>query len=203
MNTPKKATTPNPQEAADTIFTKTWSSVPVSGTATMTFWQWGYCSTSLGAITSTIDNDYNELNTSTPAVVSVTVSDGAVTYGTMSAGTSKSTIDLSDAQTVTNNGGVAEDFSIKGQDGSGGGCTWTLGSSAGTDQYVHSYCNATDLTCTSPPTNYTAASTTYQTLDTSVPSSSTTSLQLRLTAPNISSCFGEQDVDMTIMAAQS
>ena len=188
--------------ASDIAFTRTWSSIAVGSSATFTFWQWGYSTTSWAAVSSSINADYNEVNVVIP-VVSVTVSDGVVTYGTMAAGSSKGTIDLGDAQGIANSGNVNEDFFIKGQDGTGGGCTWTLGSSAGTDQYVHSYCNATDLTCTSPPTNYTAASTTYQTLDTSVPSSSTTSLQLRLTAPNISSCFGEQDVDMTVMATQS
>jgi hypothetical protein len=138
------------------------------------------------------------------ANISVSVSDGVVTYGIMPENTSKSTLsgELNDMQTATNNGDVTENFNIKGMDATGGGCTWTLAASNGSDQYVHQFCNDTDLDCSSPPTNYTALTTSYQTLDTGIAVSGTVDFQLRLTTPNPSSCYGEQTVNVTIQAVQ-
>lgn len=145
-----------------------------------------------------------QITINTAAVVSVSVSDGIVTYGTMPANTAKTTLsgELNDMQTATNDGNVAENFNIKGQNAAGGGCTWTLASTNGSDQYVHQFCNATDSSCASPPTNYTSLTTTYQTLKTGVASAGKVNFYLRLTTPNPSSCFGQQSADITIQAVQ-
>lgn len=137
-------------------------------------------------------------------VISVSVSDGVITYGAMAANTSKTTLsgELNDMQTATNDGNVPENFNIKGQDATGGGCTWTLAGTNGSDQYVHQFCNATDNSCASPPTNYTALNVSYQALKTGVAASGTVNFHLRLTTPNPSSCFGQQSVDVTIQAVQ-
>ena len=97
---------------------------------------------------------------------------------------------------------MTENFNIKGQDATGGGCTWTLAATNGSDQYVHQFCNDTDLDCSSPPTNYIALTTTYQALDTGIAVSGTVQIQLRLTTPNPSSCYGQQSVNVTIQAVQ-
>jgi hypothetical protein len=145
-----------------------------------------------------------QLTTAAAAVVSVSVSDGNVAYGIMPANTSKSTLpgELNDMQTATNDGNVTENFNIKGQNATGGGCTWTLASTNGTDQYVHQFCNDTDYDCSNPPTNYTALTTSYQPLDTGIPVGGTVQIQLRLTTPTSSSCYGQQSVDVTIQAVQ-
>jgi len=148
--------------------------------------------------------DNTSLDVTSVANVSVSVSDGVVEYGAMPANTSKSTLpgELNDMQTATNDGNVTENFNIKGQDATGGGCTWTLASSNGSDQYVHQFCNDTDFDCSSPPTNYTALTTSYQPLDTGIAVSGTVDFQLRITTPNLSSCYGEQSVNVTIQAVQ-
>jgi len=145
-----------------------------------------------------------QITTASATIISVSVSDGNVAYGIMPTNTSKSTLpgELNDMQTATNDGNVTENFNIKGQDATGGGCTWTLASTNGTDQYVHQFCNDTDYDCSSPPTNYTALTTSYQSLDTNIPVSGTVQIQLRLTTPTSSSCFGQQSVDVTIQAVQ-
>src|SRR4051812_19098481 len=73
--------------------------------------------------------------------VSVSVSDGSVSYGTLATNTTKTTLSggLNDQQTATNAGNVAEDFNIKGQNST----DWTLGSTAASDQYIHKFCVAT------------------------------------------------------------
>ena len=142
-----------------------------------------------------------QITTASAAVVSVSVSDGVVTYGTMAAGASKSTLpgELNDMQTATNDGNVTETFNIKGQNTA---CPWTLAATSGNDQYVHQFCNDTANDCTSPPTNYTALTTGYQTLATGVAQSGTVDIQLRITVPDPSSCFTSQSVDVTIQATQ-
>ncbi|MGC9067200.1 MAG: hypothetical protein ACP5HL_01925 [Minisyncoccia bacterium] len=129
--------------------------------------------------------------------ISVSVSDGVVSYGIMPTNTSKTTIDLNDTQTLTNDGNVTENFNIKGQNAP---CPWTLASTPGTDQYVHEFCKTSEVSCASPPTNYTPLTTTYQTLYTGVAASSTRQLDLRITTPTSTNCFTQQSVDVTIQA---
>lgn len=147
-----------------------------------------------------VDNIILDVASST---LSVSVSDGSVSYGLLAAGAAKSTLsgDLNDMQTATNDGDVTANINVKGQDASGGGCTWALASSSGADQYVHQFCNDTDNDCSSPPTNYTALTTSYQTLKSSVSVSGTVDFQLRLTTPSSSSCYNAQSVDVTVQAA--
>lgn len=61
--------------------------------------------------------------------VSISVDDGAIHYGVMSLNSSAHTVDLTDTQTVTNEGNVAVDILIKGQHSP----NWALGSSAAAD----------------------------------------------------------------------
>ena len=123
--------------------------------------------------------------------ISLTVSDGSIAYGTIAQNSTKSTCDLSDTQTVTNNGNVAETFNIKGQNSA----NWTLAATAGTDQYVHKF-----ATSTCPWTSGTALTTSYQTMQTNVPVSGTATLNLQINTPNPSTVFEQQSVDVTVQA---
>lgn len=128
--------------------------------------------------------------------VSVSVSDGSVSYGTLGQNSAQTTLALSDTQTATNNGNVAESLNIKGVDST----NWTLAGTAGSDQYVHRFCNDTDLDCTTAPTNYTALTTNYATLDTNITLSGTVDFQLQINTPNPSTNFTEQTVSITVQA---
>lgn len=133
--------------------------------------------------------------------ISVSVSDGSIAYGTMQSNTSKSTLpaEANDMQTATNNGNVTETLNIKGQSS----VNWTLANTAGSDQYLHKFCNDTDNDCTTPPTNYTVLSTNYQTLDTGIAQSGTVDFQLQITTPNPSTVYTQQSVDVTVQAVAS
>ncbi|MGB9743190.1 MAG: hypothetical protein ACPLW9_00510 [Minisyncoccales bacterium] len=133
--------------------------------------------------------------------ISVSVSDGSVAYGTMAVNTWKSTLpgELNDMQTATNNGNVTENFNIKGQNSA----NWTLASSPGSEQYTHQFCNDTDNDCSTPPTNYTALTTSYATLDTGIATSGTVDFQLRLGTPTATSNYTQQSVDVTVQAVAS
>lgn len=125
--------------------------------------------------------------------VSVTVADGTVAYGTTSLGSSKNTVALSDTQTATNAGNVTSQLNIKGQNST----AWTLAGTAGSDIYVHKFCTST---CATPPTNYTALTTNYQTLSASVAASGTQNFDLELTVPSSTSSYTQQSVDVIVQA---
>lgn len=132
-------------------------------------------------------------------VISVSVSDGNVEYGIMPPDTSKSTLDLNDMQTVTNDGNVKENFNIKGKNSE----CWTLDSINGPDQYVHQFCNTKNYDCNNPPLNYSPLTTDYQQFASNIPPEGNVGLHLLLTTPTESSCYNQQSVDVTIQAVQA
>jgi hypothetical protein len=127
--------------------------------------------------------------------ISVSVSPGTVTYGTLAQNSTKSTCDLSDPQTVTNDGNVAEDFNIKGQNSA----NWTLGTTPGSDVYVHKFSTSTcgSINWATAPT---LATSTYATMATNVATSSNVTLNLQINTPNPSTVFTQQSVDVTVQA---
>ena len=75
--------------------------------------------------------------TVTPQSISVSVSDGAIAFGTVSLGGTQDTITLTDTQTVKNTGNVMEDFNIKTSTATGGTTPWTVSTTtAGADSFV-------------------------------------------------------------------
>lgn len=127
--------------------------------------------------------------------ISVSVSDGTIAYGILPVSTSKSTIatDLNDLQTATNNGNVPEDFNIKGS----ASAAWTLAATPGSEAYTHRFCTTT---CTTPPTGYTALTTSYQTLGTNIATSGTQTFDLNLSTPTSTAVFTSQSVNVTVLA---
>lgn len=128
------------------------------------------------------------------AVISISLStDGTVSYGAVAAGASKSTLDLSDTQTIHNDGDVAVDCNIKTSAPAG----WSLGSSASTDVFVHEF-------STNGGSNWTKFDTvdTYQSLVTNLGVSSNQNFDLRFTVPNPSTSYTEKSVSITIQAVQ-
>jgi hypothetical protein len=127
-------------------------------------------------------------------IISISVSDGTVNYGTMPANTTKDTTSsgLNDTQTLTNNGNVLEDFTIEGQNTA---CPWILAASNGSDQYKHEF-------STNSGGNWTATTTSYQSLASNIAASGTSNLDLRLTMPTSTNCYTQQSVNVSILATQ-
>ncbi len=121
--------------------------------------------------------------------IAISVSDGSITYGTLAAGASQDTVTLTDPQTVTNDGNVAENFLIRGQDSA----NWTLEASAGTEQYKHEF----SITATFPGT---ALTTSNQSLDTNIAVLGTTTLDLKITTPTVTAASTQQSVNVTVVA---
>lgn len=127
------------------------------------------------------------------ASISLTT-DGVVSYGILGFGESKSTLDLTDTQTVSNDGDDPIDVNIKTSVATGG-TGWTLGSSPGSDIFVHEFSS-------NGGSNWTPFSTAdaYQTLVTSLASSATQNFDLRLTAPDPGTDTVEKAITITIQA---
>ncbi len=133
--------------------------------------------------------------------ISVSVSDGTIAYGTLGQNSTTSTVAGigNDMQVATNDGNVTENLNIKGQNSA----SWTLAGAAGADEYVHRFCNDTDLDCSAPVANYTALTTNYQTLDTSIAPAGTVNFQLHINTPNPSSVYVQQSVSVTVQAVEA
>jgi len=132
--------------------------------------------------------------------VAVTVSDGTIAYGFVAASASNDTTssNLDDSQTATHDGNVTSDLDIKGQNASGG-TSWTLAGSIGADQYVHEFCTSN---CDSSPT-WTALTTTYQTLASSVAAAGTQVFDTKITVPSSVSDYVQKSVDAMVQISAS
>lgn len=125
--------------------------------------------------------------------ISVSVADGTIDYGVLAVNSSAGT-NGTDTQVATNNGNVAEDFNVRGTDSA----NWTLDTAnSTTDHYIHRFCASS---CASPPTSYTALTTSYAALASNVAASGTQNLDLYITTPQTSTVFTQQSVDVTVQA---
>lgn len=129
--------------------------------------------------------------------IAVSVADGTVAYGTIAVGGAASTTadSIDNSQTATNDGNVTSDLDIKGQNSS----NWILSGSVGADQYIHQFCTSN---CDAGPT-WTALTTSYQELATSIAAAGTQVFDLKITLPSSSSNYTEQSVDVTVLASAS
>ena len=126
--------------------------------------------------------------TVTPVFIAVSIDDGVVNYGTLAVDTSQDTVTQGDTQAVKNDGTVAEDFLIRGQNSA----AWVLAASAGDEEYKHEF--------TKTGTFGTALTTSNQSLDTNIALAGTTALDLKITTPTSTSASVTQTVDVTVVA---
>jgi hypothetical protein len=132
--------------------------------------------------------------TVTPENLSITVSDGTISYGVLPlSGTANTTITgINDSQTTTNTGNVAIDINIRGTNSA----NWTLAAVAGSDQYTHKFCS---INCDTTPV-WTALTTSNQTLSTAVSAAGNSNIDLQLGMPTASTNFTQQSVNVVVQA---
>ena len=141
--------------------------------------------------------------------VQMTLSQTDFEYGTMSSNTASSTVGLFAGAGIiaTNTGNVNSDFDIYGANTGTGkaGNGWDLLGTAGTDEYIHKFCNDTDNDCTIPTgqANYSALTTSPGVLKNVVAGSGTVAFQLQITTPNPSTKFTVQSVPVTVQISAS
>lgn len=123
--------------------------------------------------------------------ISVSVSDGVVSYGTLAAGASKDTVALIDTQTATNNGNVTETLNIRGTNSA----AWLLaGTASGAANYKHEF--SKDAFATAG----TALTLSNQNLASAVAAGGSQAFDLKITTPPAASDFTPQSVNVTVQA---
>lgn len=127
-------------------------------------------------------------------VVSLSITDGTVNFGTLGVGGSRWTLisGTNDTQYVKNEGTSTQGFNIKGQNTA---CPWTLASSPGTDIYSQFF-------STNSGVGWTALTTSYSSLISNISTGNTFPLDLFFKSPTSTNCTSIQSVDVTIQAFQ-
>jgi len=144
--------------------------------------------TDTGTVTCTVS--------SIPVLVSVNVTDGNVTYGSLALGANITTIALNDTQTARNNGNVVEDFIIRSSNATRtAGTNWTLVSTPpGNNQFNHQVSvnqGSSWISMNVSP---------YFAMDVAVNGSQT--FDLRITMPGSTTDYLEHTITVTIIAVQ-
>jgi hypothetical protein len=161
------------------------------------------------AVMPAIAADSGTVNaTATGPIISVNVSPSSFDYGVLQFSTNNTTVTkdtgnesggLNENLSATNNGNVAEDFTIAGSDATGGSTNWTLVPSLNTttNQYVHSFNTGTSL---GTPT---ALSTTPQNLGSgNVAVNGTQPFVLQITMPLSGSDPQQHTITTTVVATE-
>lgn len=127
-------------------------------------------------------------------VVSLSITDGAVNFGTLGIGGSRWTLvsGTNDTQYIKNEGSSIQGFNIKGQDTI---CPWILAASPGSDTYSQHF-------STNSGVGWTALTTDYSSLISNISTGNSFPLDLFFKSPTSTSCTSIQSVDVTIQAFQ-
>ena len=127
-------------------------------------------------------------------IVSVVVTPSTIAYGTLALAESKNTTP-GQQLTVTNNGGVTANLSIKSSDATrDGGTTWTLVTTTpGLNQFKHEF-------SIDSGSNWTALTGFYQTLKSNVLSGNNQTFDLQITMPDSTTDYLEHTIVITILA---
>ena len=140
-------------------------------------------------------------STTVTAVASISITlttDGSVSWGVMEAGSTKSTINISDTEVVQSNSNVNIDLDIKSSNATGGSVNWTLGATPDSDVFVYEHSSNSGSVW-----NTFLLADSYYTFVTGMTPSSTQNIDLRITVPNISSEYDQKTITITILATQS
>jgi len=134
----------------------------------------------------------------------VSLSQSSFTYGSIAANIASSTLDLfSGAGIIATNDGSIADLDIYGYDTTGTGGGWTLGANTTGNNYMHEFCNDTQLDCALPSgdANYVKLTTSPQLLKANVDNNGEVAFQLRITTPTTPTDFSQQSAKVTVQAS--
>ncbi len=137
--------------------------------------------------------------TVTPKLISLTVSDGSVAYGTLDLNSEENTKDFGDNQTVTNNGNVAEKIEVKTSNAIGD-TQWTIGTVGTLDVFAHYW--SADPGAETPVWTAWAADT-YAELVASLAKDGTQLLGLKIHTPTSTTDYVEKSIIVTVLATEA
>ena len=132
--------------------------------------------------------------------ISVSVSDGVVDYGIMAANAIQDTTasGVDNTQAATNDGNVAEDFTVSGANTTG--CVWSLKTTQGADQYFHKF--STDSGSTWTPLTITLGTPDEISLASNVAAAGHQDFDLQIGVPTSSSCSTTATSVVTVTASE-
>lgn len=135
-------------------------------------------------------------STVTAQLVSVSISDGVVSYGTLALNTTEDTTvsGVNDTQTATNDGNVTANLNIRSSDATSGGTNWELAALAGTDAFKHEFSTDSGVNWGA----FNVDNTTYSTLANSVAAGNSQAFDLRIGTPTASTDSVEHTVTVTV-----
>ena len=144
--------------------------------------------------------------TVTPQVVSVTVTDGTVDYGTLAAGDSNDTFNgpAASTQTITSTGNVSIDVVLRSSDAYviPNTTDWALEGTAGTDIFEHSYAiNAASTPGFAFPFDGTFVNTNTGTVVTLPSNGNSATLDLGISMPTSIGNTAAHSIDVTVVAS--
>lgn len=126
--------------------------------------------------------------------LSLSVSSGSITFGSVALNTATSTVGSTYGQTVTNDGSSMT-LNVKSSNATGG-TTWALGTSAGSDQFKLETSTTTGSTWSTFQ-----ATDTYLTASSTVAAAATQLLHFRFTTPSDSTDFVQKTLTVTVQAS--
>lgn len=133
--------------------------------------------------------------TVTARMVSVTVSGGAIDYGSVALGGTQDTNTLGKTQTITNDGTVTERFYIRSSDATrSGGTSWTLASAVGSNEYTHKFKVGSN--------DWAALTSDPQSLATNITAGSNVQFNLQIGMPTSVTDSGQHNITVTITATE-
>ena len=142
-----------------------------------------------------------ETGTVSGYLVSVTVTDGGVTYGTLALNTTQTTLasggGVNDMQTATNDGTVTENFNIKSTNAiRTDGTTWTLAATKGNNQFTHQF-------SINAGSSWTAMTTDYAPLKAGVAATTgTQTFDLQIGMPTATTDYLQHSITVTVLAVE-
>lgn len=139
--------------------------------------------------------------TVTAQLISVSVADGSVAYGTLSLDTTEDTATggaALETQTATNNGNITENLGIRSSDAVGD-TDWNLAAARGSDAFTHEF----SIDDGSSWTAFNVDNTTNSVLANSVAANGNQTFDLRIGTPTVSTDSVEHTVTVTVLATAS
>jgi hypothetical protein len=128
-------------------------------------------------------------------LVSVVITNGTVNYGVVALSGNNDTIGQAGHPTAQNNGSVAEDFTISSSIADGASQDWTLGSTAGNNQFVHNYKVGAG--------NWTEITSGGVSLASNVSPTLSTVFDLQILMPTATTDYGPHTITVTILATKN
>ena len=154
----------------------------------------GFSLSSSNYVNQASTNNYRYVAWKLPSstLISIVIDDGNLDFGSIPVNVTKSSIELSDTQTIINNGNTSVNIQIRGYDTS---CPWQLSNSVGPDSYIYEF-------SLDSGSNWNKIAKTYSVFKDNLSATSSQDFDLRLSTPSSTDCISPQTISITLLASE-